>query len=41
MWEQIRTLAYQKSLEKLSIELSTLENSAILGAAGLYYDQQQ
>ena len=41
MWEQIRTLAYPKSLEKLSIELSTLENSAILGAAGLYYDQQQ
>ncbi len=38
MWQRIRTLAYTKSIENLRIELSELENSGILGAAGLYYD---
>ena len=38
MWQEIRKFAYQKSLEKLRIEISDLENSAILGAAALYYD---
>ena len=39
MWERINTFAYTKSLAKFRIELSELENSGILGAAGLYYDQ--
>jgi len=38
MWEQIQTFAFQKSLEKLQIEISELENAAVLGAAALYYD---
>ncbi|HXB44755.1 MAG TPA: ROK family protein [Puia sp.] len=38
MWQRINTFAFRKSLEKLRIELSDLENSGILGAAGLYYD---
>jgi glucokinase len=38
MWQRIRTLAYQKSVEKLKIEISELENSGIVGAAGLCYD---
>jgi len=38
MWERIRTLVYPKSLERLVIERSELENSGILGAAGLYFD---
>jgi glucokinase len=41
MWERIQTFAYPKSLESLRIELSDLENSGILGAAGLYYDYLQ
>lgn len=39
MWQRINTFAYTKSLSKFRIELSDLENSGILGAAGLYYDQ--
>lgn len=38
MWERIRTLVYPKSVERLIIERSALENSGILGAAGLYFD---
>ena len=38
MWEQIQTFAFQKSLEKLQIEISELENAGVLGAAALYYD---
>ena len=41
MWQRIHTFAYSKSLENLRIELSELENSGILGAAGLYYDYMQ
>jgi len=39
MWQRIHTFAYSKSAAKLRIELSELENSGILGAAGLYYNQ--
>jgi glucokinase len=39
MWERINTLVYPKSVQRLKIERSALENSGILGAAGLYYDQ--
>jgi glucokinase len=38
MWNRINTFAYTKSLERFRIGLSDLENSGILGAAGLYYD---
>jgi len=38
MWTRIRTLVYPKSVERLTIERSELENSGILGAAGLYFD---
>lgn len=38
MWDRINSFAYRKSLAKFRIELSALENSGILGAAGLYYN---
>lgn len=38
MWARINTFAYAKTLEHLRIELSELDNSGILGAAGLYHD---
>jgi len=41
MWERINTFAYIKSLAKFRIELSELENSGILGAAGLYYNSRK
>ncbi len=41
MWERIKTFAYTKSLAKFRIELSELENSGILGAAGLYYNSRK
>jgi glucokinase len=41
MWQRINTFAYAKSIENLRIELSELENSGIIGAAGLYYDFAQ
>jgi glucokinase len=41
MWQRIHTFAFTKSIGKLRIELSELENSGILGAAGLYYDFMQ
>jgi glucokinase len=41
MWERINSFAYTKSLAKFRIELSELENSGILGAAGLYYNSMK
>jgi glucokinase len=38
MWRQVNTFAYSKSIARLKIELSQLENSGILGAAALYFD---
>ncbi|HAL81911.1 MAG TPA: sugar kinase [Mucilaginibacter sp.] len=38
MWERINTFGFPKSIEKLQIKTSALENSGILGAAALYYD---
>lgn len=40
MWQRINTFAYSKSLERLKIEISELENSGLLGAAALFYDAQ-
>jgi glucokinase len=39
MWQRIHAFAYQKAKERLRIEVSALENSGMLGAAALYYDQ--
>ena len=39
MLEQIETFAYKQSIKNLRIEISDLENSGILGAAGLYYNE--
>ena len=38
MWEEVNRFAFGNSLKHLRIEVSELENSAILGAAGLHYD---
>lgn len=39
MWQQINTIAFQKSARSLRIEVSELENSGVLGAAALFYEQ--
>lgn len=41
MWSRINTFGFPKSLQHLRIELSELQNSGILGAAGLYHDAHQ
>jgi glucokinase len=38
MWSGIQTFAYKQSIQNLTIEVSELENSGILGAAALHYD---
>jgi glucokinase len=38
MWQQIKTLIFQRAPQLLKIEVSELENSGILGAAALCYD---
>lgn len=40
MWDEVQSFAYVKSLERIRIEVSGLENSGILGAAALYFDAQ-
>lgn len=35
MWKQIQTFPFTRALEHLKIEVSTLENAGVLGAAGL------
>jgi len=35
MWDQIKTFAFGRTVKQLKIEISELENGAILGAAGL------
>ena len=40
MSEQIKTLAFSRTVKQLKIELSELENGAILGAAGLIISEQ-
>jgi glucokinase len=41
MWKQLETFAFQRAIKNLKIEVSELENSGILGAASLYYNQKQ
>lgn len=38
MWEQIKTFAYKKTILELKVDISALSNSALLGAAALYID---
>jgi glucokinase len=38
MREELSTFAYKKSAERISIKVSALQNSGILGAAALYYN---
>jgi glucokinase len=38
MWQQLQTLAYPRSVQRLQLRLSTLEQGGVLGAAALYYD---
>jgi glucokinase len=38
MWQQLQTFVYPRSVQRLQIKLSTLQNSGVLGAAALYYD---
>jgi glucokinase len=38
MWKSIESFAYSNSLQKLIIDVSELEQVAILGAAALFYD---
>lgn len=40
MWDRIHTYVYSNTLNQFRLEVSQLENSGILGAASLYYDQQ-
>lgn len=39
MWQSIQRFPFKRSVEALQIEVSELENSGILGAAGLCFDQ--
>lgn len=41
MWKQIETCLFQNSVARLRIEVSSLQNSGILGAAALYYDSNK
>jgi glucokinase len=40
MWDEIKTSAFPKSVQKLKVEVSELHNSGIIGAAALYLDSQ-
>ena len=40
MWQQIKTFGFQNAVKHLKIEISELENSGILGAAALYYNDR-
>ena len=41
MWKRIKTCVFSKSAERLIVEISSLQNSGILGAAALYYDAEK
>jgi glucokinase len=40
IWERIHTYVYSNTLNRFHLEISELENPGVLGAAALYYDQQ-
>lgn len=39
MWQQIETFGFRKAIVNLHISVSELKNSAVLGAAALYFDK--
>lgn len=41
MWNEIRTFAYKNAADRISVEISELQNSGIIGAAALYHNNQQ
>ena len=41
LWQSLETFAFQNAVKNLRIEISELENSGLLGAAALYYDQRK
>ena len=40
MWDQIKTFGFRKAITNLRIEVAELENSALYGAAALYFDNK-
>ena len=40
LWRQLQTFPYQQALQHLKIEIASLENSGVTGAAALYYNFQ-
>ncbi|MCK5146729.1 ROK family protein [bacterium] len=41
MWDKVQTFPYKNTLDRLVIDYSIQNNSAILGAAALYFDAQK
>lgn len=41
VWQSLQSFAFQNAVKNLRIEVSELENSGLLGAAALYFDQQK
>jgi len=41
LWQSLQNFAFQNAVKNLRIEVSELENSGLLGAAALYFDQQK
>ena len=41
LWEQVKTLAYTSVVDNLKIEISEIQDIAVLGAAALYYNEQE
>ena len=41
VWQSIQSFVFQNAVKNLRIEVSELENSGLLGAAALYFDQQK
>ncbi len=40
MWQEVKTFVYEKTVERIRVEVSELQNSGIMGAAALYYDSR-
>jgi len=41
LWQSLQSFAFQNAVKNLRIEVSELQNSGLLGAAALYFDQQK
>ena len=38
MWQQLESFVFPRSVQRLQVKISNLQNSGLLGAAALYYD---